>query len=87
MAVLTNIRRQNVGRILAGGNYAVVAGAARAQDLRMVDNRHRRKRACAVAILADVGRLYMRRVLAGRFGTVVAAETIRRDIRVIEIHR
>ncbi len=85
MAQATVLRRIEVPRILAGGRSAIVAGRARAQDLRVINGNDRRPDICAVAIFADIGRLRVQWTLAGRVCSVVAADTIVNNIGVIEI--
>ena len=60
MAVVTVVTARNVRRRLAGRRYAVVAGAARPQDLRVIDREYRCPDVGRMAILADVRRLNMR---------------------------
>ena len=78
---------RDVRRVLAGGNCAVVTGAAGAYDLRVVDC----KRGCEyidrVAILADVAGKNVLRILTGSVRAVMAADAAARNIRVIEKRR
>ena len=87
MAVFTHVRRLNVFRIFPGGVRAVMAGATSAQDLHVVDSRHRRKRVRVMAIFADIRRSNVCWVLTSRRVAVVAAGTVVCDIHMIEIHR
>ena len=57
MAVVAIIVTGNVCRVFSRRGNAVVARAAGADDLCMVDGDCRRERRGSVAILADVGRL------------------------------
>jgi len=87
MAVVAVVTAGNVGRVLAGRRNAVVAAAARADDLRVVD-RHCWQPSCrGVAILAEISRLYVVRVLARCIEAVVAAGTATRDAGVVEHDR
>jgi len=72
--------------VLARGRGAVVAGAANAHDLRVVDGVRRRPGHVVVAAFAEVGRVEVRqRVLARRADTVVAADAIAGDVDVVEV--
>ena len=87
MAVVAGIAADHVRRVFTDGCDAVVAGTARADDLRMVDGEDRCEHIGCVAVLADVGRLYMRRAFSGGIGAVVAVDAIAGDTHVIEIGR
>lgn len=87
MAVVAGISTINMCRCLAGRNRAVVAGAAAAEHLRMVNGKRRGERDHGVAILANSRRLNMRRVLAGGVDAVVAAAAVARNVRVVEVRR
>jgi hypothetical protein len=71
--------------MLAGGDDAVMAGVARADDLRMIDGHHGRKDIRRVAVFTDIGRLNVPAVLSGGLRTVMAAYTVTGDVDVIEI--
>ena len=73
--------------MFAGRYYAVMAGAASTNDLRMVDGVNRHPDVGCMAVLADIGRLNMCEVLACSVNTVMAAGAIARDIYVIKIRR
>jgi len=87
VAVLTDIGRLNVFRVLTGCVRTVVTGATITQNLCVVDRRHGRKHIRGMAVLTDICRLRVCWVLAGRCGAVVTADTVTGDIHVIEIHR
>ena len=73
--------------MLAGRRHAVMARAAGAQYLRVVDSKYRRPHIARVAVLTDVAGLNVCGALARGFSTVVAAEAIAGDVDVIEIRR
>lgn len=87
MAVIAIIAAVYVGWMFAKRRYAVVTGAATAENLGVIDRKHGREHIGVVAIFADIGCLRMRRVLADRFYAVVAANTITADVKMIEIRR
>jgi len=76
-----------MSRVLAGRGQAVMAAAATAQHLCMINAIGWRKRDRVMTVLTDIGRLNMRRILAGRVGTVVATRAIARDVDVVEVGR
>lgn len=85
MTIITIIAAGNVRRILAGRRNSVMTGAARSQNLRMVDSKHWHPDVRGMAVLTHVARLHMGRVLTRCVDTVVAADTVTRDIDVIKI--
>lgn len=87
VAVIAVIAAGYMRRVFAGRNYAVVTGAAGANDLGMVDGVNRYPDVRRMAVLANIGRLDMRQVLARSIGAVVATGTVACDIYVIEICR
>ena len=87
VAVIAVLAARNVRRVLAGGDRAVMAGAAGAEYLCVVDGVGRRPDDVVVAVRADVGGVDVRRVLARGLGAVVAADAIRGNVGVIEIRR
>lgn len=66
MTVVAVVAAGDVIQVFPGGREAIMAGAARAQNLRMVDHVRRRPDVAVVAVLAHIGGLYVRQVLAGR---------------------
>ena len=54
MAVVTVVAATDVRLVLAGGDGAVVATAARADDLRMIDRESRYPSGCAVTVFAEI---------------------------------
>ena len=85
MAVIAIGAAGNVCRVLAGGYYAVMAGAAATEHLRMVYGINRHPDVRVMAVFANIGRLNMREVFAGGFDAVVATDTIAHDTCVIKI--
>ena len=87
VAVIAVIAAGYVRRVFAGRYYAVVTGAAGANDLGMVDGVNRYPDVRRMTVLANIGRLDMRQVLARSVGAIVATGTVARNIYVIEIGR
>ena len=87
MTVVAVSTARNVCRVLAGGNYAVMTGTARTQDLGMVDCKYGCKDIGRVAILADVCCLNVSLVLASGVHAVMAVQAIAGDIHMVEIRR
>ncbi len=85
MTIVTIIAAIHVRRVLAGGRNAVVTGAARTDDLRMIDDKCGSKYVSGMAVLTDIGRLDMRGVFADSFGAVVAIEAAASDVDVVEV--
>jgi len=73
MTVITIVTARDMRWMLACRCGAVVARAASAQDLRMVDGIGRRKYVRVVTILTNVACLYVRRTLADGINAVVTA--------------
>ena len=87
MTIVAGIAACDVGRMLAGGSDAVVAGTTIADYLGVIDSNRRYPYRRAVTIFADVRRLYVCRALAGRLRAVMAADAVSEDIHVREIRR
>lgn len=87
MAVVAIIAAGNVGRVFTRRSETVMAGAARAQNLGVIDRRGRCKGDRAVAVLADIGRLHVCRGLARSGSAVVAAHAVPSNTCVIEYGR
>jgi hypothetical protein len=87
VTVVTAVIARNVGWMFAGRRYAVVAGTAGAQHLRVIHGIGRRENTRIVAILANIGRLYVRRSFANRVNTIVAARTVIQDADMIKVSR
>ena len=64
---------------------AIVTRSTRAEYLRVIDRKHRRKHVGRVAVFANIRSLNMCRVFAGCVSAVVAAGTVAGDIHVVEI--
>lgn len=87
MAIITGIATDDVRRIFAGRNRAVVTGRTGADYLRVVHDVRRHPEHAVVAVLAHGRGLNMGGVLAGRVRAVMAARAITGDADVIEIRR
>jgi len=87
VAVVAIIPARDMRRVFTGRRSAIVAGAAGAQHLSVIDRRGRRKGDCAVAVLANIGGLHVCRALPCRGSTVVAAHAVSSDACVIEYGR
>ena len=87
MTVVASIAAGDVVRVFPRCCKAVMAAAAGAHYLDVVDGVDRRKRVGVVAIFADIGRRNMCRVLADGIRAVVAARATVDDVRVIEVRR
>jgi len=85
VAVVAVIAAINVCRVLASCRDAVMAGAANAHNLRVVDSEYGREHICVVTVLAHVGRLNVRRTFARGFRAVVAVDAVTGDVDVIEV--
>ena len=73
--------------IFTGCRNAIVAGAAFAQYLSVINRDWRCPNIRAVAVLADVRRLYVREVFACGFNAVVAANAVAANVNMIKIRR
>ena len=87
MAIITSIATADVRWMLAGGSDAIVAGAARADDLGVINRRRWNPQRTVVAVFADIGGLYVGRALAGGGGAVVTADAVTRDAGMIKASR
>jgi len=85
MTVVAVVAAGNVGRVLAGGRIAVMAGEAGTNDLRVIDHVGRHERHVVVAVLANIGGIDMRRVLARSLRPVVTADAVVGDVGVIKV--
>ena len=84
MTIVAIVAAREVGRVLARGDYAIVARAASTDDLGVIDECGRLPERCAVAIFANIGGLDMHLALADGFHAVVTTETVAGDIRMVE---
>ena len=84
VAVAAIVATRNMCCMLAGRCNAIVAGAAVAKNLGMVDCHRRRIGYGAVAIPADVSGLDMRQTLACCRNTIVTGDAVADDAGVIE---
>jgi len=78
---------RNVGRVLAGGNDAVVTGAATPNYLCVIDAACRRPYRRTVAVFANIGRQNVCRVLTSGLRAVMAADAIAKDVHMSKICR
>jgi len=85
MTVITGIVTGDVCRVFAGCGDAVMAGATDADDVCVVNGKHRYEHIGVVAVFADITCLNMLRILTGRIHTVMAIDAIARNVQVIEI--
>ena len=84
MAVVAGIAAGDVCWMFTRRGDAVMAGAAGAYHLSVIDGKRGRPDTRRVAVLADISRLYMCRGLAGGLCAIVAAHAIASDIDVVE---
>ncbi len=87
MAVIAIRATTNVSSMFTSRRYAVMAGTACAQNLRVIDSGDRNERNRAVTVFADIRSLHMCRALAGRGSAVMAADAVSNDPGVVEIRR
>ena len=87
MAVVAIGAARNVILGLAGRDDAIMAGAARTKDLRMVDSHNGRPQIRRVAVLADISRQDVCLAFTSRLCAVVTADTVAGDVDVIEVRR
>jgi len=76
VTVITGVTAREVSGMLADRRHAIMASAASANDLRVIDSKCRRPHIAGVTVFADVARLHMRRAFAGGLRAVMAAETV-----------
>ena len=84
VAVVAVVAGADMRRVLAGCDDAVVAAAARADDLRVVDGERWYPARRAVAVLAKIRGLDVLGVLARRVEAVMAARTTGGDACMVE---
>lgn len=87
MAIVTIIATRNMGRVLAGCDNTIVARAASAQNLCVIDGDNRLKRNRIVTVFANIGGLHVNGTLAGGSRAVVTCHTIINDPQVVEHSR
>ena len=87
MTVVTAVAARNMGRVFARRRQAVMAGAAGADNLVVVDSECWHPDIRVMAVFASIGGLNVVRRLASRFDSVVTAEAVPRDVDVIEVRR
>ena len=84
MTIVAIVAAGDVRRVFAGRRDAVMAGAAGAYYLGVVDGDDGLKRNGAVAVLADVTCLHVSRTLTGGSDAIVATDAVADDACVIE---
>ena len=87
MAIVTIVAAGDMGRMLAGGYDAIVAGVAGSDDLRVINGEHWREYVGVVAVFTDICSLNVVLVFACCLHTIVTVDAISGDIQVIEIRR
>jgi hypothetical protein len=85
MAVVTGISAVQMVEVFSTRGDAIVAGAAGADDLHVIDNVCGRECTGVVAVFANNGGLNVRRVLARRGCAIVTARTVVENVCVVEI--
>lgn len=76
MAVVAVVTAFDVRDAFSFGNNAIMAIAAIAQNLGVIDGQDRRENSRAMAVFTNVGRLDMRCILAGRKRSVMTANAV-----------
>jgi len=87
VAVIAVVAAWNMGRVLADRYDAVVAGAAAADDLGMVNRHDRRPHGWSMAVLAYVRRGNVSCRFARRLNPVVATDAIAKDVHMSKVCR
>jgi len=87
VAVVAGIAAGDMSLVLARCRSAVMAGAAHAYHLGVINGHHRRKDVGCMTVLTHIRGLNMCRAFAGSVYAIVAADTVSRDIRMVEIGR
>ena len=84
MAVVAVDAANDMVGVLAGGDNAVMAGAASTQHGTVINGEYRGESVSRMTVLAGVGRQDVSRVLPNCIYAIVAGDTIARDIRMIK---
>ncbi len=87
MAVLANITADNVGRVLAVGNCAVMTAGTGAEYVKVINASDRCPDCVVVTVFANIGGIDMLGILAGCRAAVVTPGTGRDNRAVIKIGR
>lgn len=85
MTVIAISATGNVRRVLACGNYAVMARAAGSEHLCMVYRVNGHPDIRVMAVFTHISRLNVREIFAGGFDAIVTADAIANDACMIEI--
>jgi len=87
VAIVAGFAADEVCRVLASRDYAVVTGVAGTDDLRMVDRVYGCKYIGVMAVLANIAGLNMFYILANGIHAVMAVNTGTGDVQMIKICR
>ena len=87
VAVVAVVPACDMGRMFAGRDDTIMAGAATAKHLSVVDGICRRPYSRRMTVFADIGRQSMCRVLACGIRAVMAVDAVTRVIHMIEVRR
>jgi len=87
MAIVTVLLAGDVIGVLAGGLHSVMTGGAGTEHLEVINAGGRHPQGCAMATLANLGRLDMGGILAGGGHAIVTANTISADAGMIKSRR
>ena len=87
MTVIAVVAARDVRRVFADRRDAVMARAAGAQYLRVIDSKCGRPHIARVAIFADIRRLDVCGGLTRGFRAVVAVDAVTDDVQVVEVRR
>ena len=87
MAVIAGIATNNMRRVLARRDRAVMTAVTRTDDLRVVYGKDRCKYIGVVAVLADVAGLNVSEILADGIGAIVTVDTVARNVEMIKVRR
>ncbi len=87
VAIVAGFAADEVCRVLAGCNNAIVTGVAGADDLRVVDRVYGCKYVGVMAVLANIARLDVFWILTSGIYAVVAINTGTGDVQMIKVRR
>jgi len=85
VAVIAGIAASDMCQSFARGRKTIMARAAGADHLSVIDRHDGCEYVRPMAVLANVRRVHVCRVLAGRFGAVMATKTIAADIDMVKV--
>jgi len=84
MAIVAGLLAGDVIGVLAGSGYPVMTGGAGTEHLEVINAGGRRPEVCAMATLANLGRLDMGGILAGGAHAVMTADTVSADAGMVK---